>query len=130
MKKQIATTAAPAAVGPYSQAILAGDTLYVSGQIPLDPATGLIVEGGVEAQAIRVMENTKAVLAAAGLDFADVVKTGVFLADMNDFACVNEIYGRYFTEPYPARACVQVSKLPKGALIEMECIAHQAGCKS
>lgn len=122
-KKQIATTAAPAAIGPYSQAIQAGNMLFASGQVPIDPATGELVAGGIEEQAKRVFENITQVLAAAGADFSNVVKTTVFLTDLADFATVNAIYGEYFTQPYPARSCVQVVGLPKGSLLEVELIA-------
>ena len=123
--KAIATDKAPAAVGPYSQAIDCGDTVYLSGQIPLDPATGVIVEGGIETQARRMFDNIGAVLEKAGLNYKNVVKTTVFLTDIGDFAALNKIYGEYFSEPYPARSCVEVSNLPKGAEIECECIARR-----
>jgi 2-iminobutanoate/2-iminopropanoate deaminase len=124
MKRQIISTeSAPSAVGPYSQAVSAGGFLFLSGQIPLDPATGQMVEGGIEAQTERVMENLGAVLQAAGLGFEDVVKTTVYLADMADFAAVNEAYGRHFAKEPPARACIQVAALPKGARIEIDAIA-------
>jgi 2-iminobutanoate/2-iminopropanoate deaminase len=119
----IATADAPGAIGPYSQAIRAGGMVFVSGQIPLDPATGEIVPGGVEAQASRVIENLRGILRAAGCDFADVVKTTIFLTDLAHFAAVNAVYGRAFARPFPARATVQVAALPKGALIEIEAIA-------
>ncbi|MDO4936063.1 MAG: RidA family protein [Phascolarctobacterium sp.] len=122
MKKQIVTKNAPGAVGPYSQAIVVGNTLYVSGQIPLNPATGeLVKEIGAAAQ--QVLENLQAILTEAGYSMADVVKTVVYLADIDDFTKVNEIYAKYFREPYPARSCVAVKDLPKGALLEIECIA-------
>ena len=120
-KKQIATAAAPAAIGPYSQAIQAGNMLFASGQVPIDPATGELVAGGIEDK--RVFENITQVLAAAGASFDNVVKTTVFLTDLADFAAVNTIYGEYFTQPYPARSCVQVAGLPKGSLLEVELIA-------
>lgn len=123
MKKQIATDKAPAALGPYSQAILAGDTLYASGQVPIDPATGDLVGDTIEEQAKQVFENLRAVLAAAEMDFANVVKTTVFLTDLANFATVNEIYAGYFVEPFPARSCVQIAALPKGSLLEVELIA-------
>ncbi len=123
LKKQIQTTAAPAAIGPYSQAIRAGNFIFYSGQIPLDPATGAIVEGGIEAQTSQVMTNMRAMLHASGCDFSDVVKTTIYLTDLADFATVNEIYGECFNEVPPARACVQVAALPKGAMIEIEWIA-------
>ena len=122
MNKTIAAQNAPAAVGPYCHAKLAGGTLYTSGQIGLIPATGELPEG-VEAQATQALDNLSAVLAAAGMSFADVVKTTVFLADINDFAAVNAIYAGYFPGEAPARSCVQVAALPKGALIEIEAIA-------
>ena len=109
-------------MGPYSQAIVVGNTLYVSGQIPLNPATGeLVKEIGAAAQ--QVLENLQAILTEAGYSMADVVKTVVYLADIDNFAKVNEIYAKYFREPYPARSCVAVKDLPKGALLEIECIA-------
>lgn len=122
-KKEIATSKAPAAIGPYSQAVLIGDTLYTSGQIPIDPATGALVQGGIKEQGTRVFENLKAVLEQAGTDFSKVVKVNVFITDLNDFAALNELYATYFEKPYPARSCVQVSGLPKGALVEIEMIA-------
>ncbi len=122
MNQTISAANAPAAVGPYSHAKLAGNTLYASGQIGLIPATGELAQG-LEAQAVQVMENLKAVLAAAGMSCADVVKTTVFLADINDFAAVNAIYAKYFPSGAPARSCVQVAALPKGALVEVEAIA-------
>ena len=120
--KKIFTEKAPAAVGPYSQAIEVNGMLYTSGQIPLDPATGTIVGGNVTEQAEQVMKNLKAVLEAAGTSTDNVVKTLCFLTDMGDFAAFNEVYGRYFTEK-PARSCVEVSALPKGALCEVEVVA-------
>ncbi len=123
-KKKIETTSAPAAIGPYSQAIQAGGLLFLSGQIPLDPATGVLVEGGIEAQTRQVLANLRAVLQAAGLDFTALVKTTIFLTDLNDFAVVNAIYGECFSEAIPpARATVQVAALPKGAKVEIEGIA-------
>jgi 2-iminobutanoate/2-iminopropanoate deaminase len=122
LKKQIQTDKAPRAIGPYSQAIQAGNMVFVSGQIPIDPATGEIVQD-IEHQAVQVLENVGAVLAAAGATFADVVKTTVFVRDLNDFARVNEIYARYFEAPFPARACIEVSRLPKDVLIEVEALA-------
>lgn len=114
---------APRAVGPYSQAILAGELVFCSGQIPLDPATGQLVEGDIAAQTGRVLDNLAAVLAAAGSDLAHVVKTTVFLADLGDFAAMNEAYATRFGEHRPARSTVQVAALPRGARIEIECIA-------
>ena len=123
MKKAVSSPDAPKAIGPYSQAVRAGQLLFVSGQVPLDPATGQIVAGDIAAQTRRVFANLDAVLKAGGRSFADVVRTTVFLADMNDFATVNEIYGTYFSEPYPARATVQVARLPKDARVEIDLIA-------
>ncbi len=116
-------TDAPAAIGPYSQAIRAGDLLFVSGQIPLDPATGQIVSGEVAAQTERVILNLRAILEAAGSSFADVVKTTVYLTDLAQFADVNEVYARFFEPPFPARATVQVAALPRGAQVEIDVIA-------
>ena len=113
---------APAAVGPYSHAKAAGDTIYISGQLGLDPETGVLAEG-VEAQAETGFNNLKTILAEAGISFENVVKTTVFLTDMNDFAAVNDIYAKYFTGDYPARSCVQVAALPKGASFEIEAVA-------
>lgn len=123
MKKVISTAEAPKAIGPYSQAIEAGGFVFVSGQIPLIPATGELVEGSVEVQTARVLENLKAILEAAGLSMENVVKTTVYITNMDDFAKVNGIYGQYFQENPPARVCVEVSKLPKGALVEIDVIA-------
>ena len=121
--KVISTETAPAAIGPYSQAIVAGDMVFTSGQIPLSAETGLVVGDDVSAQAVQALDNLKAVLAGAGCDLDDVVKTTVFITDMSQFALVNEIYAKYFTEKAPARSCVEVSKLPKGCLVEVEAIA-------
>jgi len=121
-RQPISTNAAPAAIGPYSQAVRAGDTVYLSGQIALDPATGLIVEGDVEAQARRAFENLKAVCAAAGGSLDDVVRVGLFLIDMDHFAAVNAVMGEYFDAPYPARSTVQVSGLPRGGLFEVDAV--------
>ena len=123
MRQAIATDHAPKAIGPYSQAIKAGNLLYCSGQIPLDPATGALVQGDLAAQTRRVLDNVGAILAAAGTGFDRVVKTTVFLADMNDFAAMNEVYATYFTSPAPARSTVAAAGLPKGARIEIEVIA-------
>jgi len=126
-KTAISTKDAPAAIGPYSQAVRIGNFLYTSGQVALDPVTGALVSGGVKEQTARVVENLKAVLAAAGASFAHVVKTTVFLRDMGDFAAMNEIYGRYFAADNavaPARSTVEVARLPKDALVEIEVIAH------
>lgn len=126
-KTAVSTKSAPAAIGPYSQAIRVGDTLYASGQVGLDPATGQLVPGGVEEQTVRVLENVKAVLAEAGLDFAAVVKTTVFLKNMSDFTAMNAIYERYFAPEGvvpPARSTVAVASLPKDALVEIEVLAR------
>ena len=123
--KEIKTTNAPGAIGPYSQAIEVNDLVYTSGQIGIDPATGAIVEG-VEAQAHQVCRNLTALLEAAGTSMDNVVKTTVFIKDMNDFGTVNGIYAQYFTEPYPARSCVEVARLPKDVLVEIEVIAESA----
>ena len=125
MKKVISTAEAPQAIGPYSQAIEAGGFIFVSGQIPLIPATGELVEGSVEVQTARVLENLKAILEAAGSSLENVVKTTVYITSMDDFAKVNGIYGQYFQENPPARVCVEVSKLPKGALVEIDVIAER-----
>ena len=123
MKVAVSSPGAPKAIGPYSQAVKAGSLLFLSGQVALDPATGQMVDGGVTEQTRRVFENLGAVLDAAGRSFADVVRTTVFLADMNDFAAMNEVYGQYFKEPYPARATVQVARLPRDARVEIDLIA-------
>ncbi len=123
-KTIIHTDRAPKAIGPYSQAVRAGDFLFLSGQTPLDPATGLLVQGGVKEQAARVFHNLEAVLQAAGVGMDAVVKATVFLKDMNDFATVNEVYAAQFTGDFPARSTVQVARLPKDALVEIEMIAY------
>lgn len=123
MKEAISTTGAPAAIGPYSQAVRAGKLVFLSGQVPLDPATGTLAEGDITAQTRRVMENLAAVLQAAGCSFGDVVRTTIYLLDLGNFAAVNEAYASYLTAPYPARATVQVSALPRGAAIEIDMIA-------
>ncbi len=123
MKQIIHTDSAPKAIGPYSQAIVSNGLVFCSGQIPLDPATGAIVEGGIEAQTIRVLENLKAVLEAAGATLDTVVKTTIFVKDLNDFAKVNEIYGRYFPANPPARATIEVARLPRDVKVEIEAIA-------
>lgn len=123
MRRAVSTSKAPAAIGPYSQAIEAGGFLFLSGQIPLDPATGQIVAGGIEAQTRQVFANIAAILDEAGLSFDAVVSATVYVADMNDFAKVNEVYATYFTAPAPARATVQVARLPKDALVEIQVIA-------
>ena len=119
----IHTDNAPAAIGPYSQAVRIGDLLYTSGQIPLDPATGALVEGDIAVQARQSLTNVKALLEAAGTDMSAVVKTTVFLKNMDDFAAMNEVYAQFFAEPYPARSAVQVAKLPKDVLVEIEAVA-------
>lgn len=121
--KTVSTDKAPAAIGPYSQAQIVGSMVYTSGQIPIDPATGAIVEG-LEAQAHQVFRNIAALLEAAGSHISKVVKTTVFIKDMNDFAAINTVYGQYFTQPYPARSCVEVARLPKDVLLECEVIAE------
>ena len=123
MRQAVSSDGAPQAIGPYSQAIRAGSLLFVSGQIPLDPATGAMVEGDIAAQTHRVFANLGAILAAAGASFDHVVRTTVYLADMNDFGTVNEIYGTYFSAPAPARATVQAARLPKDARVEIDLIA-------
>jgi 2-iminobutanoate/2-iminopropanoate deaminase len=123
MKQPIRTERAPKAIGPYSQAIKAGGFLFISGQIPLDPDTGEIVPGGISAQADRVLHNIRNIIADSGATLHDVVKTTVYLADMNDFAAVNEVYAGYFDSEPPARATVQVSRLPKDVLVEIDAIA-------
>lgn len=122
-KTAVSAADAPKAIGPYSHAIRAGGLLFVSGQVPIDPATGNLVDGDISAQTERVMHNIGAVLKAAGLSLQDVVRTTIFLADMNDFASVNVVYGKFFSDPYPARATVQVSRLPKDARVEIDAIA-------
>jgi 2-iminobutanoate/2-iminopropanoate deaminase len=125
-KSAVSTTDAPAAIGPYSQAVLVGGVIYSSGQIPLDPATGQLVEGGIREQTVRVLENLKAVLAAAQSDLQHVVKTTVFLKNMSDFAAMNEIYGKYLASDgvvAPARSTIEVARLPKDALVEIDVIA-------
>ncbi|SES18362.1 RidA family protein [Salipaludibacillus aurantiacus] len=123
-KQPIQTTEAPSAIGPYSQAVRTGDVIYTSGQIGLDPASGEMAEG-LEKQAHQVMKNVKAVLAAADCEMNDVVKAMIFMQNMDDFVTVNEIYASYFEEPYPARSAVEVSRMPKGALVEVEVIAKK-----
>ena len=120
----ISTSNAPAAIGPYSQALDLGDLVFVSGQLPVDPATGAMPDT-VEAQAAQSLANIKAILAEAGLGMANVVKTVIFLADINDSAAVNGVYAGAFAQPYPARSCVQVAAIPKGAKLEIECIAKR-----
>ena len=121
--KKVKTNNAPAAIGPYSQAIISGNTVFASGQIPVNPANGEIPEG-VEAQANQAFTNVKNLLEAAGTSIDKVIKTTVFIQNMDDFGKINEIYASYFTEPFPARSCVEVAKLPKGVLLEVEAIAE------
>ena len=122
--KTISTKKAPAAIGPYSQAIQVGNLVYTSGQIPIDPATGVFVEGGIKEQTRQSLTNVKAILEETGLSMSDVVKTTVFMAEMNDFADMNSVYAEFFAEPYPARSAVAVKTLPKGALVEIEVVAE------
>lgn len=121
----IDTPDAPAAIGPYSQAVWAGNLLFTSGQIPIDPKTGNVVEGGVEAQATQALNNLQAVLKAAGLGLGQVVKTTVFIKDMSDFQKINAVYAGFFAAPCPARSCVEVARLPKDVLIEIEAVASK-----
>ncbi len=125
MKKAIATKKAPAAIGPYAQGNIFGNLIFTSGQIPLDPETGAIVDGGIEAQAKQSLTNIKAILEEAGSSMDKVIKTTVFIKNMNDFAAMNEVYGTFFTEgAYPSRSAVEVARLPKDALVEIEVIAE------
>ena len=128
-RRTLHSQTAPQAIGPYSQAVVVdpGAIVFLSGQTPIDPATGQLVQGDVQAQTRRVMENLKAVLEAGGMDFSHVVRCGVFLVDMADFPAMNEVYGTYFSGAPPARTTVQVSGLPKGARVEIDCIAVQGG---
>ena len=123
MKQPVQTTLAPAAIGPYSQAIQAGDTVYVSGQLPIDPATGQFAEGDIRDLTRQSLLNVQHILESVGLSMAHVVKTTVFLADMNDLAGMNEVYADFFAAPFPARSAVAVKTLPKGASVEIECVA-------
>ena len=123
MNKPIASAGAPAAIGPYSQAVQAGNTVYVSGQLPIDPATGAFAGADIAAQTQQSLANIRAILEEAGMTMANVVKTTVLLADINEFATMNAVYAQFFTEPYPARAAFQVAALPKGAKVEIEAIA-------
>lgn len=123
MNKQISTDKAPAAIGPYSQAIEAGGMVFASGQLPIDPATGAFVEGGVKEQTRQSLTNAQNILREAGVDLSHVVKTTVFLSDMANFGAMNEVYAEFFTQPFPARSAVAVKTLPKDALVEVECIA-------
>ena len=122
--KVVSTKMAPAAIGPYSQAIQVGNLVFTSGQIPIDPSTGAFVEGGIKEQTRQSLANVKAILEEVGLSMSNVVKTTVFMADMNDFADMNSIYAEFFSEPYPARSAVAVKTLPKGALVEIEAVAE------
>lgn len=124
MSKEIHTNKAPAAIGPYSQAIEAGDFIFLSGAIPINPETGEVVEG-IKDQTVQVMENLKAVLAEANTDFSKVVKFTIYLDSIEDFAVVNEVYGSYLNKPYPARATVEVSRLPKGVAVEIDAIVYK-----
>ena len=124
MKKVISTAKAPAAIGPYSQAIQVGNLVYTSGQLPIDPATGQFPEGGIKEQTRQSLKNIQAILQGGGLSMTSVVKTTVFMADMNDFADMNAVYAEFFSEPYPARSAVAVKTLPKGALVEIEVIGE------
>jgi 2-iminobutanoate/2-iminopropanoate deaminase len=123
VKQTISSSGAPTAIGPYSSALKAGSLLFVSGQVPLDPATGVMVEGDIALQTKRVLDNIGALLQAAGLSFDAVVRTTVFLADLNDFAAMNDVYRTFFSEPFPARSTVQVARLPRDARIEIDVIA-------
>jgi 2-iminobutanoate/2-iminopropanoate deaminase len=125
MKNQISTPSAPAVIGPYSQAIEDGEWLFCSGQIGIDPLSGRLVEGGIEHETRRVMENLRAVLSAADLHFEDIVKTTIYVVDLGDFDIVNRIYGEHLNAPYPARATVQVTALPRGARVEIDAIARK-----
>jgi 2-iminobutanoate/2-iminopropanoate deaminase len=122
-KQPISSSNAPKAIGPYSSALRAGQLLFISGQVPIDPATGAVVTSDIAAQTRRVLENIGALLAAGGLTYADLVRTTVFLADMNDFAAMNEVYRTYLTEPYPARSTIEAARLPRDARIEIDAIA-------
>ena len=122
-RSTVTTPLAPAAIGPYSQGILVGDRLYVSGQIAIDPETGSMIDGSVEEETERVLENVEAVLKAASMTFANVVRCEVYMSDMDDYAQINEVYGRYFNEQPPARQALEVAELPRGARVEISCIA-------
>ena len=123
-KQAIKSDNAPAPIGPYSQAVKVGDTMYLSGQVPLDPVTGELIDGDIDAMARRIFDNLAAVMAAAGGSLADIVKLTIYLVDLNDFAKVNAVMAEYFQEPYPSRATVAIAGLPKGAPVEVEAIAH------
>lgn len=125
MKREvISTEKAPGAIGPYSQGVRAGEWLYISGQIPIDPATGEVIRGDIAAQTERVLRNAAAILEAAGASLSDVVKVTIYVADLKDFSSINEVYGQYFTSNPPARVCVEVSGLPRGAGLEVEMVAY------
>lgn len=124
MKKVISTAKAPAAIGPYSQAIQVGNLVYTSGQLPIDPATGNFPEGGIKEQTRQSLKNIQAILQGGGLSMASIIKTTVFMADMNDFSDMNAVYAEFFSEPYPVRSAVAVKTLPKGALVEIEVVAE------
>lgn len=126
MKKRINSTDAPAAIGPYSQAVMKGDMIFTSGQIPIDPKDGEMVEADIEKQTLQVMENLKFVLKEAGSDFENVLKATIFLTDLNNFSKVNDIYKKYFSDVPPARSCVEISRLPKESLVEIEMIAFKS----
>jgi 2-iminobutanoate/2-iminopropanoate deaminase len=123
--ERISTSKAPSAIGPYSQAIVTGNLIFTSGQIPIDPQTGTIVSSDIERQTKQVLENLKNILEASGSSLSRVIKTTVYIKDMNDFQSINAVYARYFTEPYPARSCVEVARLPKDVLIEIEAVAER-----
>jgi endoribonuclease L-PSP, putative len=122
--KQVSTKLAPAAIGPYSQAVKTDGLVFVSGQLPIDPQTGAFPEGGIAAQTNQSLKNLGSILAEAGSDYSKVIKTTVFLADMADFAAMNEVYSSFFNAPFPARSAIAVKELPKGAFVEVECIAE------
>lgn len=122
--KAIRTDSSPGAVGPYSQAIKRGKIVFISGQLPVDPTTGKIVKGSIEEQTVRTLENIKGIAEAAGGGMSDIVRTTVYLVNIDDFVIMNTIYSSYFNEPYPARSCIEASRLPKGALVEIDAIMH------
>ena len=124
MRKTMNTQYAPAAIGPYAQAVCTGEFVFTSGQIALESKTGKMVQGGIEAQTIKVIDNIKAVLNAVGLSLCDIVKTMVFVKNLDDFDVVNDVYAQYFSPPYPARSCIEAARLPKDALIEIEAVAQ------
>lgn len=122
--KAIVTDSSPSAVGPYSQAVKKGKNVFISGQLPVDPATGKIVKGSIEEQTVRTLENIKGIAEAAGGRMSDVVRTTVYLVNIDDFVIMNAIYSSYFDEPFPARSCIEASRLPKGALVEIDALMH------